>query len=92
MANIIEKIKNAGIDKWLHFVCAFAIACIVMIGVCGIWGEPKAVCGAIGWIAAVCVGIAKEIVDFFRGGKFDGGDFIADILGATVAFPLAFLM
>ena len=92
MAKIIEKFKNAGIDKWIHAVACFCIACIVMICAFGIWGEPKAVCGAIGWIAAVCAGIAKELYDFFRGNIFDKGDLVADLIGATIAFPLAFLM
>jgi len=92
MANIFEKIKNAGIDKWIHFVACFAIAALVALIFKGTMELPNANCGFIGWIAGVLAGLAKEIVDFFRGGKFDGGDFIADILGATVAFGFAFLM
>lgn len=92
MANFFKKIKEAGLDKWLHFVACFCICAVFSIAFFGIGGYPKANCGAIGWIAAVCCGIAKEVWDFFHNEKFDAKDLLWDIAGATVAFPLAFLM
>jgi len=92
MAKFIDKIKNAGLDKWMHGVACFFICAVVALAVYGIWEDPKPVCGFIGWIAAMCAGLAKELVDFFRGNKFDINDLIADFIGATIGFGLAFLM
>lgn len=90
--NIIDKIKNAGIDKWLHGVACFAIVAVVALIFKGTMGESNIVCATCGIIAALVVGIAKEAIDFFRGGKFDAGDLVADIIGAVIGFGCCLLI
>lgn len=92
MAKFFEKIKNAGIDKWLHGVACFAIVAVVALIFKGTMGESNVICAFCGWIAAIVLGLFKEIIDFFRGGEFDAGDLIADVIGAVLGFGCCLLM
>ena len=70
---------NIPLDKQAHFATGLAIsATLVAYGI-----AP---------VLAFCVGAAlgalKELVDPFRGGQRDVGDFIATAVGATGVLPL----
>lgn len=92
MAKFIEKIKNAGLDKWLHIVAAFCVVAIVGLIFKGAMEETNIICATCGAIAGIVVGLAKELIDFFRGGKFDAYDLIADAIGIVLGFGCCLLM
>lgn len=94
----MEKIKKFFNDRshWYHIVACFILAAVVALVPRSLWntdGESvlfvNAACGFIGFIAAVCAGLGKELADFFRYGRFDGADLVADLLGSVVAFLFA---
>ena len=91
----MEKIKKFFNDRshWYHIVACLIIAAFVALVSKSLWsygGESalfiNAACGFMGVIAAMCAGLAKELADFFRYGKFSPGDLLADLLGTAVAF------
>lgn len=84
--------EKIGLDKCLHVVVCFVITAFAALLCYGVFGQPHAVSAAIGAIAAFCVGVAKECYDFFKGGKFDVKDILADVIGIAAGFGIAFLM
>ena len=94
----MKKFKEFFNDKshWYHMTVCFAIAALVALVSKSLWsygGESalfiNTACGFMGVIAAMCAGLAKELADFFRYGKFSPGDLLADLLGSVVAFLFA---
>jgi hypothetical protein len=96
----MKKLNEIGIDKYLHVVACFVIAAIVAWVSKSLWNgdEPiifvNSVCGFIGVIGGMIVGLAKEVLYdwLYKGGKVDGGDLLADFIGCMIAFGFAFLM
>lgn len=73
---------NIPLDKQGHFAAGLAIsATLVAYGALPI---PA-------FLAAAAIGALKEVVDPFRGGQRDLGDFIATAVGAMGVLPLASL-
>ncbi|SFG38072.1 hypothetical protein [Prevotella sp. KH2C16] len=94
----MKKIKEffGDMSHWYHIVACLVIAAVVALVSKSLWsygGETElfanAACGFIGFVAATCCGVAKEVVDFFRYGRFDAKDLLADLVGAAVAFLFA---
>jgi len=81
MKNIILRLYNlalSNVDKLLHFSISYAIVLTLILKV-----SPL-----VGILTGVLLGIAKEIFDKVRGGKFDFLDLFADALGIILAIFL----
>lgn len=70
---------NIPLDKQGHFAAGLAIAATLVA-----YGFSP----VTAFIAAAGIGAAKELIDPFRGGQRDVGDFIATAVGATGVLPL----
>lgn len=73
-ANALEQ------DKALHFTASALIAAASY----QVSPDPVFVIGT-----TMAIGIAKEFYDRQRGGKFDGRDIAADLLGALVGYQIS---
>lgn len=62
MNKLINKIRNIGADKWLHFIAGFSIAQIVTNIACKCTQDYISAF-AIGVIIAYCAGMLKELWD-----------------------------
>lgn len=82
MSKFGELTEKIGTDKLLHALVCFVITTLVALA-CHKTGETQWVAAAIGGIAAICVGIVKEVYDFLTGGSFDAQDLLADCIGAV---------
>lgn len=70
---------NIPLDKQGHLAAGLAIsATLVAYGI-----AP-----ATAFLIAAGIGAAKEVIDPFRGGQRDLGDFVATAVGATGVLPL----
>jgi len=70
---------NISLDKQAHFAAGLAIsATLVVYGIAPV----PAFCVGAG------LGALKELVDPYRGGQRDLGDFVATTIGATGVLPL----
>lgn len=80
MKQLFEQLKKLPKDHLLHFTVslllawAVAVPCAMLLPA----GKYKIASAAIGFIAAMAVGVWKELYD----GTFSGRDFVADIAGA----------
>lgn len=80
MENIVTKIVfKVGADKVMHL-----LAC-ALIGALATAYLHSVVLGAI---AAVVVGVLKEVYDVATGGQLDLGDIAADVVGAMLGSVL----
>lgn len=70
------------IDKQAHLAAGLAISATLVA-----YGVPPIM--ALG--ASVTLGALKEVVDPYRGGQRDLGDFVATAVGATGVLPLIIL-
>lgn len=70
---------NIPLDKQGHFASGLAISATLVA-----YGVSPAVAFGIG----AGVGALKEVIDPYRGGQRDVGDFIATAIGATGVLPL----
>lgn len=82
MSKFNELVEKIGTDKLLHALVCFVITILVALA-CHKTGETAWVAAAIGGIAAICVGIVKEVYDFLTGESFDAQDLLADCIGAV---------
>lgn len=73
---------NIPLDKQGHLAAGLAIASTLVA-----YGVPPIM--ALG--ASVTLGALKEVVDPYRGGQRDVGDFVATAVGATGVLPLIVL-
>ena len=81
--------KNA--DKALHFaVCVLIVLCVTKLDM-AVWHRDIFVAMAIGGITAMCLSVAKEAIDFFRGEDFDSKDLMSDFAGTIGGMLLALL-
>lgn len=75
MENIVTKIvEKVGTDKVMH-----CLACMVVAMTVSVWTGYA----AVGAVAAVAVGIGKEVYDKLMGEDFDWKDVAADAVGAA---------
>lgn len=82
------------IDKIVHFIVSMIITILVAIVVKSMEGDAVQgiMCGVFGAIFTMCLGVAKEIWDKFRGTGFDVQDLIADALGCVIAVIFTIFM
>lgn len=81
------------VDKVLHFVACFVICAVVALVSYGVSEWPKEVSCLTGLVAAMGVGVLKEVFDkYVRKTGFDKSDLMADAIGAGLAFLFTLLM
>ncbi len=88
MSELNKLVETVGIDRLLHLMVCLACTIIVAL-VCHKVGETSWVAAAVGSIVAVCVGVTKEMYDFFTDENFDTKDLLADICGAAIGLVVA---
>lgn len=76
-------------DKYVHLLfgllISFAVAWVFILNTAG---ATKPVCAVCGVIAAVLIGLFKEVVDFFRDKPFDGWDVLFTVVGGIIGAVL----
>lgn len=74
-----------GADKYLHLIVGLAFAVVVAVVMRattpGCYVSAYAFMGVVG---AVVLMIIKELLDFFRGERFDGVDALFGVIGGVV--------
>ena len=89
---VAQWLCNFGSDKYVHLLfgllVSFAVAWVFILTTAG---AIKPVCAVCGVIAAVLVGLFKEIADFFRDKPFDAKDWLFTVVGGVIG-ALMFLM
>lgn len=83
MKKVIDYMMQNG-DKVIHLLVCMVIVMVIGRGDMLIWHRPMMVAVAIAFFAALFIGIAKELIDFFRGGWFDAKDLLFDFVGAVI--------
>lgn len=78
-----------GSDKYVHLLfgllISFAVAWVFVLTTAG---ATKPACAVCGIIAAVLVGLFKEVADFFRDKPFDGVDILFTVVGGIIGTVL----
>lgn len=79
-------------DKYVHLLfgllISFAVAWVFVLTTAG---ATKPVCAVCGVIAAVLIGLFKEVADFFRDKPFGARDWLFTAVGGAIG-ALMFLM
>lgn len=90
----MEKKKDEilALDKVAHFVACWLMVCVAVILLNGALGVDVVAARSVAFLAAVAVGVAKELWDKSRGGVFDLGDLLADALGAGAGVLMSLLL
>lgn len=90
----MEKKKDEilALDKVAHFVVCWLMVCVAVILLNGALGVDVVAARSVAFLAAVAVGVAKELWDKSRGGVFDLGDLLADALGAGAGVLMSLLL
>lgn len=85
--------EKIGMDKVAHF---FGIAFIAIVAALVFTKTTPGLIvwcyAAMGAISGCVVAVAKEVVDFLNGRKFDGKDIIAGVIGSAVALVFVGLL
>lgn len=72
-------------DKYVHLLAglliSFAVAWVFILNTAG---ATEPVCAVCGVIAAMLIGLFKEIVDFFRDKPFDAKDWLFTSVGGAM--------
>lgn len=84
MRELIQRACNIGGDKWLHLFVSVLLTFIIGEGVYWCSDYPLSNAGAVGGVAALMIGVAKECYDEFAGGAIDLADLIADAIGCLL--------
>lgn len=91
MKQLIEKIKNIGVDKWLHLLVAELIACIFCTAIAPLCYDAL-LPPVMALFFTVLVGIGKEVYDSYQpDNTFDWKDLLFDSIGAVIGVILAVL-
>lgn len=77
MNKILERV---GVDKVLHFLAGFGIACCLTLLMVDRWGGTALQGSVVGLFAATLVGVVKELLD----DEIDWRDLAATVAGAAV--------
>jgi H+/Cl- antiporter ClcA len=82
-------IEKVGMDKVAHFFGVAFVCFVISIVFYKVEEEDSSWIYAFeGLIAGVITAVAKEVFDFFDGGKFDLQDILAGLVGAVLTFLL----
>ena len=81
------------LDKVAHFVVSLIITIVLAIVIKSIDEDVAGImCGILAGIVTMCLGVAKEVWDKFRGTGFDLMDLLADFCGCAVAVIFSIFM
>lgn len=80
-------------DKVAHFVVSLILTIVLAIVIKSVNEDTAGImCGILAGIVTMCLGVAKEVWDKFRGTGFDLMDLLADAIGCGVAIVFSFFM
>lgn len=79
-----------GLDKVLHFVGFFILACVFMM-CCYYFTADRTLSQCTGFGVAMLIGVCKEIADMKTTG-FGWWDLVADLCGALLATAFGFFI
>ena len=80
-------------DKVAHFVVSLILTIVLAIVIKSVESDvPGYLCGIFGACVTMCIGVAKEVWDKFRGTGFDLMDLAADLGGCVVAVIFSIFM
>ena len=80
-------------DKVAHFVVSLILTIVLAIVIKSVNEDVAGImCGILAGIVTICLGVAKEVWDKFRGTGFDIYDLAADALGCLVAVAFSLFM
>lgn len=80
-------------DKVAHFVVSLVITIVLAIVIKSVDEDTAGImCGILAGIVTMCLGVAKEVWDKFRGTGFDLQDLLADLGGCVVAVIFSIFM
>ena len=80
-------------DKVAHFVVSLVITIVLAIVIKSVNEDTAGImCGILAGIVTICLGVAKEVWDKFRGTGFDLMDLVADLCGCVVAVIFSIFM
>lgn len=71
-------------DRWAHLFIGVLICFFFCKLDTFLWHRTALVACAFAMLLNAWVMLIKELTDFFRGSKFDGGDFFAGIIGGVI--------
>ena len=80
-------------DKVAHFVVSLILTIVLAIVIKSVNEDVAGImCGILAGIVTMCLGVAKEVWDKFRGTGFDLMDLAADLGGCVVAVIFSIFM
>ena len=81
------------LDKVAHFVVSLILTIVLAIVIKSVNEDTAGyLCGIFGACVTMCIGVAKEVWDEFRGTGFDLMDLVADLGGCVVAMIFSIFM
>jgi VanZ family protein len=81
------------LDKIAHFVVSLILTIVLAIVIKSVNEETAGImCGILAGTVTMCIGVAKEVWDKFRGTGFDVMDLAADLGGCAVAVIFSIFM
>ena len=81
------------LDKIAHFVVSLILTIVLAIVIKSVNEDTAGImCGILAGIVTMCLGVAKEVWDKFRGTGFDVMDLVADLCGCVVAVIFSIFM
>ena len=92
MFKINDLVNKVGADKFIHLLVCVIIAETVAVCDVTIFNRSAIIAAIIGIVAAIVIGIGKEVIDFFRNGLFDVNDLKFDTYGAFIGGLLALIL
>lgn len=92
MFKINDLVDKIGADKFIHLLVCIIIAENVATYDAQVFNRNAIIAAIIGIVAAIIIGIGKEVIDFFRNGLFDVNDLKFDTYGAFIGGLLALIL
>lgn len=71
-------------DRWAHLFVGVVVAFFFAKADSCLWHRSDLVAVVFATLFTFWLMVVKEIVDFFRGGKFDLGDILSGIIGGVI--------
>jgi len=78
-----EWLCGFGSDKWVHFVVGALLAFFAAWIDVEVWHREVPNAAFVGFLVPFFLAPIKEVIDFMRGGKFDGKDMLFSWIGGV---------